>query len=245
MPASSTFAHASGTPPASGVPATSPASGASEASGVPAAPAARWARRKESRPGELIAAALEVFVERGYAATRLEDVAQRAGVSKGTLYLYFANKEELFKAVVRENIVPQLERFRASLLGSEDAAASLLERFFRVWWAGFGSTRLSGIAKLVVAEAGNFPEVARFFFDEVIHPNHALLELILERGMARGEFCAVDAPATAHVWTAALVMKAIACHSLESCCPADERISDDRFLEAHIALARAALGVSA
>ena len=63
----------------------------------------RWERRKEARPAELLAAALELFVEKGYAGTRLDDVAQRAGVSKGTLYLYFENKEDLFKAVVRES----------------------------------------------------------------------------------------------------------------------------------------------
>ena len=73
-------------------------------------PNPRWSRRKEARPAELTAAALELFVERGYATTRLEDVARRAGVSKGTLYLYFDSKEALFKAVVREGLVPALER---------------------------------------------------------------------------------------------------------------------------------------
>ena len=73
-------------------------------------PIPRWSRRKDARPAELTRAALELFVERGYAATRLEDVAKRAGVSKGTLYLYFDSKEELFKAVVREGLVPALER---------------------------------------------------------------------------------------------------------------------------------------
>ena len=63
-------------------------------------------RRKEARPSELLEAALELFVEKGFAATRLEDVASRAGVSKGTLYLYFENKDALFKAVVQEGIIP-------------------------------------------------------------------------------------------------------------------------------------------
>jgi AcrR family transcriptional regulator len=71
-------------------------------------PKKRWERRKEARPQELLAAARDLFVERGYAATRLDDVAARAEVSKGTLYLYFTNKEELFKAVVHENVVPLL-----------------------------------------------------------------------------------------------------------------------------------------
>jgi AcrR family transcriptional regulator len=213
------------------------------ASNPSTAAAPRWERRKESRPAELIDAALEVFVERGYAATRLEDVAGRAGVSKGTLYLYFANKEELFKAVVRENIVAQIERFREAVATSDEPAAELLRRFFHAWWEGFGSTRLAGIAKLIVAEAGNFPEVTRFFFDEVIRPNNQVLTMLIERGVARGDFRPVDAEATAHVWSASLVMKAIAGRSIDSCCPAALRIDDGRFLATHVDLALAALAV--
>jgi TetR/AcrR family transcriptional regulator len=201
----------------------------------------RRERRKESRPAELIAAALEVFVERGYAATRLDDVAARAGVSKGTLYLYFENKEELFKAVVRENIVTQIERFRESVAQSDAPPAELLRQFFVAWWEGFGSTRLSGIAKLIVAEAGNFPEVTRFFHDEVIRPNSQLLAMLVERGVARGDFRPIDAEAAAHVWSASLVMRAIAGHSIESCCPPEFRIEDQRFLDTHVELALAAL----
>ena len=207
----------------------------------PALAAPRRERRKESRPAELIAAALDVFVERGYAATRLDDVAARAGVSKGTLYLYFTNKEELFKAVVRVNIVTQIERFRESAAQSEAPPAALLRQFFHAWWDGFGSTRLSGIAKLIVAEAGNFPEVTRFFYDEVIRPNSLLLAMLVERGVARGDFRPIDAEAAAHVWSASLVMRAIAGHSIESCCPPEYRIEDRRFLDTHIDLALAAL----
>lgn len=207
----------------------------------PAAQAPRWVRRKESRPAELIAAALDLFVDRGYAATRLEDVASRAGVSKGTLYLYFANKEELFKAVVRENIVSQLERFRESVEHSEQPAAELLRRFFTGWWAGFGSTRLSGIAKLIVSEAGNFPEVTRFFYDEVIGPNSGLLSLLIIRGIERGEFRPVDVEAAVHVWMAPLVMRAIYNHSIQPCCPAAHRLPDERFVSTHVELVLAAL----
>jgi AcrR family transcriptional regulator len=107
-------------------------------SGAPHAP--RWERRKESRPAELLAAALALFVERGYAATRLDDIAARAGVSKGTLYLYFANKEELFKALVRENIVALLDRFRAEIEASDTTAAELVGRVLRGWWHDFGAT---------------------------------------------------------------------------------------------------------
>jgi TetR/AcrR family transcriptional regulator len=205
------------------------------------AQAPRWVRRKESRPAELLSAALDVFVERGYASTRLEDVAARAGVSKGTLYLYFATKEELFKAVVRENIVAQLERFREQVEHSEAPPAQLIEHFFAAWWAGFGSTRLSGIAKLIVSEAGNFPEVTRFFFDEVIRPNSELLAMLVARGVQRGEFRPVDVAAAVHVWMAPLVMKAIASRSIDPCCPAEHLISDERFLATHVELVLAAL----
>jgi AcrR family transcriptional regulator len=203
--------------------------------------APRWVRRKESRPAELITAALDVFVERGYAATRLEDVATRAGVSKGTLYLYFANKEELFKAVVRENIVEQLERFRESAERSDAVPAELIERFFRAWWEGFGGTRLSGIAKLIVSEAGNFPEVTRFFYQEVIRPNTELLAMLVRRGIERGDFRQIDVEAAVPVWMAPLVMKAISSRSIDSCCPAEHVISDDRFLSTHVELVLAAL----
>src|ERR1700741_4310120 len=86
----------------------------------------RWERRKDARPQELLAAALDLFVERGFASTRLEDVARRAGVSKGTLYLYYENKEELFKAVVRNSIVPAIGEAEVSIAESDDHSADLL-----------------------------------------------------------------------------------------------------------------------
>jgi len=196
----------------------------------------RWERRKESRPSELLAAALELFVERGYAATRLDDIAARAGVSKGTLYLYFPNKEELFKALVRENIVALLDRFRAEVEASDAPSAQLLDLFLRSWWRDFGATRLAGLTKLIMAEAGNFPEVARFFHDEVIRPNGELLGSIIARGIARGEFREVDVETAAHLWIAPLVMKAMWSHSFELCRIAGSAIDPERMLDAHLEL---------
>ncbi len=201
----------------------------------------RWERRKESRPAELLAAALDIFVERGFAATRLEEVATRAGVSKGTLYLYFESKEELFKAVVRETIVPLIQDFRRDIESSGASGPELLPRFFGEWWRHFGSTRLAGIAKLIVAEAGNFPELARFFHAEVILPNDALLCAIVERGIARGEFAPIDVKAAIPIWMAPLVLKAISAHSLDAICDHDELIDADRFLRAHTGFVMSAL----
>ena len=203
--------------------------------------APRWERRKESRPAELLAAALELFVERGYAATRLDDIASRAGVSKGTLYLYFSNKHELFEALVRETIVPKLEQFRAEIEASEEPAAELVERFVRTWWREFGATRLSGIAKLVMAEAGNFPEVARFFHDEVVQPNGRLLVSVLERGVRAGEFRPIDVETAAHLWVAPLVMKAMWSHSFDLCRIAGTSPEPETMIAVHVELIRAAL----
>jgi len=201
----------------------------------------RWERRKESRPAELLAAALGIFVERGFAATRLEEVARRAGVSKGTLYLYYESKEELFKAVVRETIVPMIRDYRRGVESSDAPSTELLPRFFGEWWRHFGSTPLAGIAKLIVAEAGNFPELARFFHDEVIQPNDALLAAIVERGVARGEFAPIDVEAATRVWMAPLVLKAISAHSLDRVCPGDALIDPERFMRAHTAFVMASL----
>src|SRR5471030_357608 len=99
----------------------------------------RWVRRKEARPQELLAAALDLFVERGYAATRLDDVAAQAGVSKGTLYLYFTNKEELFKAVVRETVLPVLGEAEAILDRYEGHSADLFREFILSWWERIGN----------------------------------------------------------------------------------------------------------
>jgi AcrR family transcriptional regulator len=201
----------------------------------------RWERRKESRPAELLAAALELFVERGYAATRLDEVAARAGVSKGTLYLYFEGKEELFKAVVRDTIVPRIDEMRRGAEQSSLGSAELLRAFLVDWWEHFGASRLGGLAKLIVAEAGNFPEVARFFHDEVIEPHAEVLVSIIERGIRRGEFAPVDARVAAHLWIAPLALKAIWTHSMDALCPPELRVAPDRLLRTHIDFVLAAL----
>src|SRR3954469_7259386 len=112
----------------------------------------RWERRKEARPQELLAAALDLFVERGFAATRLDDVAARAGVSKGTLYLYFANKEELFKAVVRESMLPALDEAEDLIKHHQGHSAALFEDIIMGWWERIGQSKVSGITKLIMAE---------------------------------------------------------------------------------------------
>jgi AcrR family transcriptional regulator len=166
----------------------------------------RWERRKEARPAELLAAALELFVEKGYAGTRLDDVAHRAGVSKGTLYLYFENKEDLFKAVVRENVVARISETADQIERFDGPSDALLEHVVRRWWSEYGDRTAGGISKLMMAESSNFPEIARFFLEEVIEPWHELLATAIRRGIARGEFRKVDVEMNVHALAASLVM---------------------------------------
>jgi AcrR family transcriptional regulator len=199
----------------------------------------RWERRKDARPAELMAAALDLFVDKGYAGTRLDDVAARAGVSKGTLYLYFANKEELFKAVVRENIVRNIDQAAAAVAAHQGPSDRLLHDLVQAWWATMGLSKASGISKLMLAESGNFPEIATFYHDEVIHPAHRVMERAIERGIARGEFRPVDVETFTRVLVAPIVMLMLWQHSFGLCC--NEPIDPQRYLATHIDAFNAAL----
>jgi AcrR family transcriptional regulator len=192
----------------------------------------RWTRRKHARPEEITAAALEQFVERGFANTRLEDVAAKAGISKGTLYLYFANKEELFKAVVREVLVARLVEFRGQIDRFQGSSAELLRLVFKTWWERIGSTRISGIPKLILSEARNFPEIARFYVEEVVRPGRETLAAVVRRGVERGEFRPVDAHATADLLAAPMLMISMWRNALEPCC--DERMDAEALIAEHI-----------
>ncbi len=177
----------------------------------------RWERRKDARPQELLAAALELFGEKGYASTRLEDVAKRAGVSKGTLYLYFTNKEELFKAVVRENIVSAIGVAEDSIAGFDGHSADLLREVIVGWWQQVGATKSSAITKLMMAESGNFPELAKFYQDEVITRSSMMISSMLERGVACGEFRPLDASLMTQVLVAPVLTLMLWKHSVGPC----------------------------
>jgi len=181
---------------------------------------AKRERRKDARPGELLAAALELFVEKGFAATRAEEVAKRAGVSKGTLFLYFSSKEELFKAVVRENISGRFDEWSQELDAYEGSSAELLRYCITVWWERVGSTQAAGISKLMMSEAGNFPELAAFYQAEVIAPGNALVQRVLQRGIDSGEFRPMDLNYGAYLVMAPILFLAISKQSLGSCMPA-------------------------
>jgi AcrR family transcriptional regulator len=191
-------------------------------------------RRKESRPSELLAAALELFVERGFSATRLEDVAARAGVSKGTLYLYFTGKEDLFKAVVRGGILPAIAKAEVLVGEFAGGAGELLRAVVSGMWSNVGSTLLSGIPKLIIAESGNFPDLARFYYKEVILRGLALMGAILERGIRQGEFRRLDVAPTARAMMGPLVLMMLWRHSFQG--HESDPLSAERYLDSYLAL---------
>lgn len=195
-------------------------------------PEARWTRRKDARPAELLAAALELFVARGYAATRLDDVAKQAGVSKGTLYLYFSSKEELFKAVIREGLVPRLVEGERMLETHTGTAEALLRELIKTWWRAVGETSLGGIPKLMVAEAGNFPELAKFYYDEVISRGRKLVSGVLTLGIQRGEFRQVDTDLLVRLFMAPPMLMAIYRYSFDAC--DQSQVEPERYLDLHV-----------
>lgn len=196
-------------------------------------------RRKEARPSELTAAALGLFVEKGFAATRLEDVAKRAGVSKGTLYLYFDSKEALFKSVIQEGVVPVLVEGEGIAARHQGSAFELMEKLLDNWWAGIGETDFAGIPKLMVAEARNFPELAQFYYENVIRRGRALLGTALERGIASGEFGRMDVETTIDVVIAPILMLVIWRHSM-ACCQSNP-VNPKQYLAVHLNLLRQGL----
>ena len=147
----------------------------------------KFQRRSEDRPREICAAALEVFAEKGFAAAKLDEIAKRAGVSKGTLYLYFEDKEQLFRAVVRDTISPNIDAVRASLeqldMPFEQIVRAFLPRFAEL------TTRLpmGAVAKMVIGESRNFPELAKVWHDVVLAKAIGTLTGIIERAQQRGE----------------------------------------------------------
>jgi AcrR family transcriptional regulator len=183
----------------------------------PIAPTSQRQRRKEARPQELLGAALTLFVEKGFAATRSEEVARAAGVSKGTLYLYYPSKEELFKAVVRQNLSALIAEGEELVERHVGSSSELLVRLLTTWWSRLGNTPAAGIHKVVLAEVRNFPELAQFYTDEVIVPADRLFSRTVQRGIDRGEFRPLPVHEVAHALMAPMIFQALHRHSFGAC----------------------------
>jgi TetR/AcrR family transcriptional regulator len=197
-------------------------------------PTPKRERRKEARPRELLDAALALFVEKGFTATRSEEVAARAGVSKGTLFLYFQSKEDLFKAVIRENIGSLFPAWNEELNTFEGSSTEMVKYAMRVWWERVGNTAASGIAKLVISEAQNFPEVAAFYQADVVVPGTQLLQRILQRGVESGEFRAMDTDKAVYTLIAPMIFLMMWKHSMGACAASANIIDPQEFIHMQV-----------
>jgi AcrR family transcriptional regulator len=169
----------------------------------------RWTRRKEARPAEILDAALKVFAEKGFAGTRMEDIAARAGVTKGTIYLYFENKEAVFKTLVRESIGATLAGVTQTVQGFQGPARDMLRMALSAMAHLLTTSDRVVLPKIIIAESGNFPELARFYRDEVIDKGLALMSGLIERGIAQGELRAVPVQHAVRLCIAPVLLGAI------------------------------------
>jgi AcrR family transcriptional regulator len=147
----------------------------------------KWQRRADERPREICAAALEVFAEKGFAAARLDEIARRAGVSKGTLYLYFEDKEALFRAVIRSAIAPNIEAVTSAMSSVDAPFPDLVRMLLAAFAEREARLPIGAVAKMVVGESRNFPELARVWHDEVASKAIGAIAAFIERAQQRGE----------------------------------------------------------
>jgi AcrR family transcriptional regulator len=151
-------------------------------------PQPRFKRRKEERPAEITQAALEAFAEKGYSATRVEEVAKRAGVSKGLLYLYFRTKEELFKAVIRSAIVPRIDALKIAIEDTDLTAEEFLRGPFLELIKKLPDSPARIVVRLMVAEGPKHPDLTEYYCEQVVSVGVEALSRLIRLGVNRGEF---------------------------------------------------------
>ena len=154
--------------------------------------AVKQRRAPTQRPGEILDAALALFVEKGFAATRLDDVAERAGLSKAAIYLYFEDKTALFRGVVRQAIGSNILTVEALATAHQGPVAALIPGILDFMASRVEDTPMASVAKLVIAESRAFPEIGRFYLKEVIGRGIPIFEGLIARGVDSGEFRKVD-----------------------------------------------------
>lgn len=163
----------------------------------PAVKRPRWKRRPDARPEEIIEAAIEVFGERGFARTKLDDVARRAGVSKGTLYLYFDSKDALFRAMMTQRLEAKISAAEELLRTWTGTTADLVRAYVTLHWATMNEPQNVRLIRLVMSELVSFPELAKWYYQKGVMRMRGIIEKILARGVNSGEFRKMDVLTTA------------------------------------------------
>jgi AcrR family transcriptional regulator len=187
----------------------------------------KWRRLPEERPHQIIDAAIEVFGERGLSGARLEDIAKRAGVSKGTIYLYFPNKEALFKEMVRLTIIARMEHEERTVEQHQGSATELLESWMTEHWEFLRQPVVRTISRLVIGELHRFPELVQFYMDEVVRRKYGLVTRLIQRCVEAGEFRPVDPIVAARLLFALFHAHGVWC-GMRDYVPEIYRFSDER-----------------
>ena len=194
-------------------------------------PEPRFRRRKEDRPQEITEAALAAFAENGYAATKVDEVAKRAGVSKGLLYLYFKTKEDLFKAVIRSFVVPKIDELTAIIDSSELSSEEFLRGPFLDFAKTLPGSPISILVRLMISEGPKHPDLLQFYWENVVSRGLAALTVILERGVKNGEFRRSVVNDLPHLFVMPVLFSVIFKFLFEKQCP-----DTDSLIEAQIDL---------
>lgn len=166
----------------------------------------KWRRNPAERPKQILRAALEVFGKTGVARSTLDEIADRAGVSKGTIYLYFPSKEELFRRTVKSVLASA--GASPDTLGPTSATRQLLDTVDR-HWRFLTSADTTIVSRLVSAERWQFPELAKLYAEEVVSKLVEELTPVIRRGSAEGEFREVEPGHAARMLTALVVHSAL------------------------------------
>lgn len=189
-------------------------------------------RRKDQRPEEILAAGLEEFYEYGFASARLDRIAERAGVSRSTLYLYFDNKDSLFTAVAEHAMGDLIDDVAQKALSFDGTTEELLRQLFDRFYAILLTTKNSAILRILISEGHRMPHLAESYHAAVIARGKAALKRIVERGVERGEV----RPGPATQFPQILVSPAMFFLINRMLFGAIEKIDADAFIEAHLDL---------
>jgi AcrR family transcriptional regulator len=173
-----------------------------------------WRRRADARPDEILTAALDEFIAKGFDSARIEDIAAKAGLSKGAVYLYFDSKEALLRALVERELAPVVARnmalAEAEAADPKVALAMLLGAIATV----IGNPRIFAVPRLVISIAGRFPELRDHYRKTVAEPGRAAIERLIRRGIALGQFRDVDPVAATRAIIGPILFEALWTHML-------------------------------
>lgn len=192
----------------------------------------RFQRRKEDRPAEITEAAMEAFAERGFAATKVEDVARRAGVSKGLLYLYFKTKEDLFKAVIRSFVSPKIDALTNTVENTELSAEEFLRGPFLTFARSVPNSPARILARLLISEGPKHPDLVGWYWENVVSRGLAVLRSIIRKGVDNGDFRQSALDDFPHILVAPVVFSMLWKILFDQ----HENLDTDRLIEEHLEL---------